>query len=68
MLNAVNIKPDGLLPATSMAKLDPCQRCLAIFVITVARPEAVLWAWPNPLSLYRNRETVDMERFNLLRW
>jgi NAD(P)H-quinone oxidoreductase subunit 4L len=20
------------------------------------------------LSLYRNRETVDMERFNLLRW
>ena len=39
----------------------------AIFVITVAAAEAAV-GLAILLSLYRNRETVDMERFNLLRW
>ncbi len=38
-----------------------------IFVITVAAAEAAV-GLAILLSLYRNRETVDMERFNLLRW
>ena len=36
-------------------------------VITVAAAEAAV-GLAILLSLYRNRETVDMERFNLLRW
>jgi len=39
----------------------------AIFVITVAAAEAAV-GLAILLSLYRNRDTVDMERFNLLRW
>jgi hypothetical protein len=38
-----------------------------IFVITVAAAEAAV-GLAILLSLYRNRDTVDMERFNLLRW
>ena len=38
-----------------------------IFVITVAAAEAAV-GLAILLSLYRNLETVDMERFNLLRW
>ena len=37
------------------------------YVITVAAAEAAV-GLAILLSLYRNRETVDMERFNLLRW
>jgi len=36
-------------------------------VITVAAAEAAV-GLAILLSLYRNRETEDMERFNLLRW
>ena len=39
----------------------------AIFVITVAAAEAAV-GLTILLSLYPNRDTVDMERFNLLRW
>jgi NAD(P)H-quinone oxidoreductase subunit 4L len=39
----------------------------AIFVITVAAAEAAV-GLAILLSLYRNRDTVDMEQFNLLRW
>jgi len=38
-----------------------------IFVITVAAAEAAV-GLAILLSLYRNRETVDMESFNLLKW
>ena len=39
----------------------------SVFVITVAAAEAAV-GLAILLSLYRNRVTVDMERFNLLRW
>jgi NAD(P)H-quinone oxidoreductase subunit 4L len=39
----------------------------AVFVITVAAAEAAV-GLAILLSLYRNRVTVDMEQFNLLRW
>ena len=39
----------------------------AIFVITVAAAEAAV-GLAILLSLYRNRVTVDMESFNLLKW
>ncbi|TGH19961.1 MAG: NADH-quinone oxidoreductase subunit NuoK, partial [Aphanocapsa feldmannii 277cI] len=38
-----------------------------VFVITVAAAEAAV-GLAILLSLYRNRNTVDMEQFNLLRW
>jgi len=38
-----------------------------IFVITVAAAEAAV-GLAILLSLYRNRVTVDMESFNLLKW
>ena len=39
-----------------MAVRSPAQQRLAAVALAIL------------LSLYRNRETVDMERFNLLRW
>ena len=60
MLNAVNI---NLMAFSNY--LDG--QLFAIFVITVAAAEAAV-GLAILLSLYRNRETVDMERFNLLRW
>ena len=38
-----------------------------IFVLTVAAAEAAV-GLAILLSLYRNRVTVDMESFNLLKW
>ena len=38
-----------------------------VFVITVAAAEAAV-GLAILLSLYRNRTTVDMESFNLLKW
>ena len=38
-----------------------------IFVITVAAAEAAV-GLAILLSLYRNRVTIDMESFNLLKW
>lgn len=39
----------------------------AIFIITVAAAEAAV-GLGIILCLYRNRETVDAEKFNLLKW
>ena len=39
----------------------------SIFVITVAAAEAAV-GLAILLSLYRNRVTIDMESFNLLKW
>jgi NAD(P)H-quinone oxidoreductase subunit 4L len=39
----------------------------AVFVITVAAAEAAV-GLAIILSIYRNKETVDMEKFNLLKW
>ena len=39
----------------------------AVFVITVAAAEAAV-ALALAVLVYRNRETIDMDRINLLKW
>lgn len=65
MLNAVNIN----LIAFSKY-VDPVQlkgQLFAIFILTVAAAEAAV-GLAIVLSLYRNTQTVDMDKFNLLKW
>ena len=65
MLNAVNL---NLMAFSNYIDGQLIRgQVFAIFVITVAAAEAAV-GLAILLSLYRNRETVDMERFNLLRW
>ena len=65
MLNAVNI---NLMAFSNYLDGQLIRgQVFTIFVITVAAAEAAV-GLAILLSLYRNRETVDMERFNLLRW
>lgn len=65
MLNAVNI---NLI--TFARYIDPAGvkgHIFAIFILTVAAAEAAV-GLAIVLSIYRNLATVDMDRFNLLRW
>jgi NAD(P)H-quinone oxidoreductase subunit 4L len=65
MLNAVNI---NLLAFSNY--IDPQNirgQMFAIFVITVAAAEAAV-GLAIVLAIYRNRQTIDMESFNLLKW
>lgn len=65
MLNAVNINLMGFSNF-----LDPTEikgQIFTIFVITVAAAEAAV-GLAIILAIYRNRETIDMEQFNLLKW
>jgi NAD(P)H-quinone oxidoreductase subunit 4L len=65
MLNAVNIN----LVALSRF-VDPGMvrgQVFAIFVLTIAAAEAAA-GLAIVLAAYRNMSTVDMEKFNLLRW
>lgn len=65
MLNAVNL---NLMAFSNY--LDPAQikgQVFSVFVITIAAAEAAV-GLAIVLSIYRNRDTVDMERFNLLKW
>ena len=65
MLNAVNI---NLMAFSSYIDNNLIQgQVFTIFVITVAAAEAAV-GLAISLSLYRNRVTVDMESFNLLKW
>ena len=65
MLNAVNI---NLMAFSSYVDNNLIQgQVFTIFVITVAAAEAA-GGLAILLSLYRNRVTVDMESFNLLKW
>ena len=65
MLNAVNI---NLMTFSSYIDNNLIQgQVFTIFVITVAAAEAAV-GLAILLSLYRNRVTVDMESFNLLKW
>ena len=65
MLNAGNI---NLMAFSSFVDGDLIRgQVFAVFVITVAAAEAAV-GLAILLSLYRNRVTVDMEQFNLLRW
>ena len=65
MLNAVNL---NLLAFSNY--LDPVGidgQVFAVFVISIAAAEAAV-GLAIVLSIYRNRDTVDMEQFNLLKW
>ena len=65
MLNAVNI---NLMAFSSYVDNNLIQgQVFTIFVVTVAAAEAAV-GLAILLSLYRNRVTVDMESFNLLKW
>ena len=65
MLNAVNL---NLMAFSSYVDNKLIQgQVFSIFVITVAAAEAAV-GLAILLSLYRNRVTVDMESFNLLKW
>lgn len=65
MLNAVNLNLMGF-----SNYLDPVQikgQVFTVFVVTVAAAEAAV-GLAIVLAIYRNRNTVDMEEFNLLKW
>ncbi len=65
LLNAVNLNLMGFSNF-----LDPVEikgQVFTIFVITIAAAEAAV-GLAIILSIYRNRDTVDMEQFNLLKW
>ncbi len=65
MLNAVNI---NLMAFSSYLDGNLIRgQVFTVFVITVAAAEAAV-GLAILLSLYRNRITIDMENFNLLRW
>ena len=65
MLNAVNL---NLMVFSAYVDNNLIQgQVFSIFVITVAAAEAAV-GLAILLSLYRNRVTVDMESFNLLKW
>ena len=65
MLNSVNI---NLMAFSSYLDGNLIRgQVFTIFVITVAAAEAAV-GLAILLSLYRNRVTIDMESFNLLRW
>lgn len=65
MLNAVNL---NLMAFSNY--LDPMVirgQVFTVFVISIAAAEAAV-GLAILLSIYRNRNTVDMEQFNLLKW
>ncbi|MEL6352997.1 MAG: NADH-quinone oxidoreductase subunit NuoK [Cyanobacteria bacterium J06627_28] len=65
MLNAVNI---NLMAFSNYLDPDAIKgQVFAVFVITIAAAEAAV-GLAIVLSIYRNRDTVDMEQFNLLKW
>ena len=63
ILLAVNIN----LVAFSIFLGDLTGQVFTLFILTVAAAEAAV-GLAILLSLYRNRVTVDMESFNLLKW
>jgi NAD(P)H-quinone oxidoreductase subunit 4L len=65
MLNAVNL---NLMAFSNY--LDPQEirgQVFTVFVITIAAAEAA-GGLAIVLAIYRNRDTIDMEEFNLLKW
>lgn len=65
MLNAVNL---NLMAFSNY--LDPQEirgQVFTVFVITIAAAEAAV-GLAIVLAIYRNRDTIDMEEFNLLKW
>ena len=65
LLNAVNL---NLIAFSNY--LDPIEikgQVFTVFVITVAAAEAAV-GLAIIMAIYRNRDTVDMEQFKLLKW
>jgi NAD(P)H-quinone oxidoreductase subunit 4L len=65
MLNAVNINLMAFSNFLDSASIRG--QVFTVFVITVAAAEAAV-GLAIVLSIYRSRDTVDMEEFNLLKW
>jgi NAD(P)H-quinone oxidoreductase subunit 4L len=65
LLNAVNLNLMGFSNFLDSAEIKG--QIFTIFVITVAAAEAAV-GLAIILTIYRNRNTVDMEQFNLLKW
>ena len=65
MLNAVNLNLMGFSHLSDPQEIKG--QVFTVFVITVAAAEAAV-GLAIVLSIYRNRETVYMEQFNLLKW
>lgn len=65
LLNAVNI---NLMAFSNFLDSEGIKgQVFAVFVIALAAAEAAV-GLAIVLSIYRNRDTVDMEQFNLLKW
>jgi NAD(P)H-quinone oxidoreductase subunit 4L len=65
LLNAVNLNLMGFSNFIDTQEIKG--QVFTVFVITVAAAEAAV-GLAIVLSIYRNRDTVDMEQFNLLKW
>lgn len=65
LLNAVNL---NLMAFSNFLDSQHVHgQVFTVFVITIAAAEAAV-GLAIILSIYRNRDTVDMEQFNLLKW
>jgi NAD(P)H-quinone oxidoreductase subunit 4L len=65
LLNAVNLNLMAF--SNFLDSQDIKGQVFSVFVITIAAAEAAV-GLAIVLSIYRNRDTVDMEQFNLLKW
>lgn len=65
LLNAVNL--NFLAFSNFLDSASIRGQVFTVFVITVAAAEAAV-GLAIVLSIYRNRATIDMESFNLLKW
>ncbi|MFP4220905.1 MAG: NADH-quinone oxidoreductase subunit NuoK [Phormidium sp.] len=64
LLNAVNL---NLMAFSNYLDVDAKGQVFSVFVITIAAAEAAV-GLAIVLAIYRNRDTIDMEQFNLLKW
>ncbi|GAB4144304.1 MAG: NADH-quinone oxidoreductase subunit NuoK [Cyanobacteria bacterium J069] len=65
LLNSVNL---NLMAFSNFLDPDVVKgQVFTVFVIAIAAAEAAV-GLAIVLSIYRNRDTVDMEQFNLLKW
>lgn len=65
LLNAVNLNLMGFSNFLDAGEIKG--QVFTVFVITIAAAEAAV-GLAIILAIYRNRDTIDMERFNLLKW
>jgi NADH-quinone oxidoreductase subunit K len=65
MLNAVNIALIAF--SQSVAPVSLTGQIFAIFVMVVAAAEVAVGI-AIIFSIYRNHESIDMEKFNILKW